>query len=448
MTLPRLTRSALARTGTVLPAPPVRIVHLGAGAFHRAHQAWYTAHADDADAWGIAAFTGRRALVAEQLAPQGGVFTLVERGPAHDRFEHVGSIVEAHAASDAARLRQLVAAPSTALVTLTVTEAGYHLRADGELDLTDPEIAADLRELRSDRRGALRTPLARLLDALESRRLAGAGPIAIVPCDNLPDNGGRLAGALAVMAAEAGLAGALAEASFVTTSVDRITPRTTDRDLAEIGAATGWHDEAPVVCEPFADWTLSGGFPLGRPAWETGGARVVDDVEAHARRKLLMLNGGHLALAFEGIRRGLGTVAEALADRDCRAALERFWDDAARVVDPALDTARYRFDLEQRFANGRIEHPLAQIAADTVTKLRLRIVPVIGAERTAGRDAAGALSVVSAWAACLRGGLLPGDGAHPSSLDSALDDLLAGAEPHVSAAVLDAVVGTGAFRGR
>ncbi|MEZ3159017.1 mannitol dehydrogenase family protein [Microbacterium sp. BWT-B31] len=402
MSAPRLSRTALAAAGRPLAAAPVRIVHLGAGAFHRAHQAWYTARATDAADWGIAAFTGRSDQVVRRLAPQRGVFTLVERGPQHDRFELVGSIAEVHPAADLHRLRALVAAPETAVVTLTVTEAGYRLRPDGELDLDDPDVAADIAALAGDGR-LLRTPLARLLRALDDRRLAHANPLAIVPCDNLPANGERVRRALASLARAAGVADASAVASFVTTSVDRITPRTTAADLDAVEAGTGWRDEAAVVTEPFTDWTLCGQFPAGRPQWEAAGARFVDDIEPAVRRKLLLLNGGHLVLAFEGQRRGCTTVADAMRVRECRAALERFWDEADRTCGGG--NAEYRAQLVARFENPRIEHGLAQIAVDTVTKLRLRVLPVVRAERAAGRSAAGAAGVVAAWAACLRDGL-------------------------------------------
>ncbi|WP_168200355.1 mannitol dehydrogenase family protein [Protaetiibacter larvae] len=440
--VPRLTRAALARAGEPLEAAPARIVHLGVGAFHRAHQAWYTSRAPDAADWGIAAFTARTDAVARRLAPQDGVYTLVERGPEADRFEHIGSIVEVHPATRTDRLRELVAAPSTAVATLTITEAGYHLRPDGVLDLADVEIAHDVEALRGGRFDALLTPLARLLLGLADRRTDGVEPIAIVSCDNLPDNGARLAAALAVLASETGRTGALQAASFVNTSVDRITPRTTEADLEAIAEATGWRDEAPAVTEPFADWTLSGEFPSGHPAWDAAGARFVGDIRAHTQRKLLVLNGGHLVLAFEGLRRGLATVADAIADRDCRRALERFWDEAARTVG-SPDTDAYRAALEERFANRRIEHPLAQIAVDTVTKLSLRVLPVIRAERAAGRDAAGSTAVVAAWAACRTAGLLPGERSDRGEFDRALDTLLEGADPRDGEAIVAAVTPPG-----
>ena len=384
----------LGRKGT--PAPPIRIVHLGLGAFHRSHQAWFTAKAHDGSEWGIAAFTGRRPDAAQALAPQDGLFTLVERAADGDRFEVVPTIAAAVDGADTERLNELLASPSTAIVTLTVTEKVYD---DGAPD----------------------TPLGRLVRGLAARRAAGAGPIAIVSCDNLAHNAEvaraaveRLAQALDAEAPGAALSpgdapgdgvddGGLeawvrANVSFVGTSVDRITPRTTPEDIAEVAEQCGYRDAAPVVAEPFASWILSGDFPAGRPAWEDGGALFVDDIEPFENRKLWLLNGAHTMLAYAGQLRGHATVAEALADPVCRAAMEAFWDEAARhLALPELDVPGYRNALLERFANPRIAHYLAQIAQDGSLKLRLRSVPVLRAERSAGHTGLAAARMIAAW---------------------------------------------------
>ncbi|MBX9244867.1 mannitol dehydrogenase family protein, partial [Actinotalea ferrariae] len=166
--------------------PPVRHVHLGLGSFFRAHQAWYTQHAPDAAAWGIAAFTGRRPDLARALAAQDAVYTLAVRGPDGDRYETVESVAAALAADDHASWLGHLADPAVALVTSTVTEAGYALRADGGLDLDRPDVRADLDALRADPRALVRTVPARLVAGLAARRRADAGPLTLVPCDNLP----------------------------------------------------------------------------------------------------------------------------------------------------------------------------------------------------------------------------------------------------------------------
>ncbi|MDH2443352.1 mannitol dehydrogenase family protein [Amnibacterium sp. CER49] len=396
----------LSRTVVPLPAAPVRIVHLGLGAFHRAHQAWYTTHAHDAADWGIAAFTGRRPHAAAVLAEQDGLYTLIERGPERDRDEVVGSLVEAADGADTARLVDLLSRPRVAVVTLTVTEAGYRSRPDGDPDLDDDGLAADVAALRAAIRAgaplgvlAPTTTIGRLLAGLEGRRRAGAGPLAVVPCDNIPANGdlARRGVLGAGRAVDDVLAAYVAEAvAYVSTSVDRITPRTTDADVAAFNAHARWRDAAPVITEPFSDWVLSGAFPAGRPAWEDAGARFVDDIEPWERRKLWLLNGAHTLLALAGPPRGHATVASAVRDPVLRSAVERFWDEAARHLPASLDVERYRRSLLERFDNPRIEHRLAQIAEDSERKVRLRVAPVAEAELAAGRPASACAFVVAA----------------------------------------------------
>ena len=412
----------------VPPAAPVRIVHIGLGAFHRSHQAWYTGQADPERQWGIAAFTGRRPEAAATLAAQDGLYTLVERGDDGDTFSIVGSISAAYDGGDLPQLTQVLSAPETALLTITITEPAYNLGADGLLNTSSPAVAADMAALKElwaqagslELRGdspQLTTMGARVLPGLDARRRSGAGPIAVVPCDNLTSNGAAASQAIQGLAAlvSAELADWIrGNVSFVDTSIDRITPRTTDADIAAVREATGFDDAAPVVTEPFSNWVLSGKFPAGRPAWENAGAVFVDDIAPFERRKLWLLNGAHSLLAYAGQLRGLRTVADAVADPSCTADLEAFWDEAAAHLDqPELDIPAYRAALLSRFRNARIEHLLEQIGADGSTKLRMRAVPVLLAERSAGRTGEGAARAIAAWTDFLAqqhdGGATPAD---------------------------------------
>lgn len=384
----------LTRAATGLGPAPVRIVHLGLGAFHRAHQAWYTDLA--ADGWGIAAFTGRSPAMAERLSSQDGLYTLVERGAEGDSARIVSSIVEAIDGARLDRFVELVAAPTTAIVTLTITENGYRLDAAGRPNENDPKMAADLAGAEPS------TPLGRLLGALEARRASDA-PLAIVPCDNIPGNGPWLRRGLLAMAErrDRGLAAWIDESvSFVSTSVDRITPRAVAADRHTVEQLTGHVDIAPVITEPFHDWILSGQFPAGSPDWAANGARLVEDIQPFEQRKVWMLNGAHSLLAYLGQLRGHRFVADAIADPVCREWVLRFWDEAVRTLgDDSLGLDEYRSALLGRFENSRIRHELAQIAADGSTKLQLRILPIARAERSAGRDAAGCATAIAAWIA-------------------------------------------------
>ena len=389
------------------PAPPVRMVHLGLGNFFRAHQAWYTAQSPDASSWGIAAFTGRSAQLAEALGSQDGLYTLVTRGADGDRFDVLGSVVRAHPAGDHEAWLGYLADPAVVLVTLTVTEAGYVRAPDGALDLDDQGVSADVAALRGDPRAPVRTAPGRLVAGLLARRAAGAGPLTVVPCDNLPDNGTAVHGVVTDMAqaVDPGLLPWLDQTvSFVTTMVDRITPRTTADDVRAVAEATGADDAAPVVTEPFSEWVLSGSFPGGRPQWEDAGATVTDDVAPYEQRKLWLLNGAHSLLAYAGSVRGHETVADAIADPQCRQDVVQWWSEASPHLPLAeKEVEEYRSALLERFENPRIRHLLAQIAADGSQKLPVRVLPVLRRERAAGHLPSGAVTVLAAWVAHLRG---------------------------------------------
>ncbi|MET3424039.1 fructuronate reductase [Actinoplanes tereljensis] len=414
----------------------MRIVHLGLGNFFRAHQAWYTSVAPDAGDWSIAAFTGRSPEAARQLAAQHGRYTLLVRGPEHDEAQVIGSVRAAYPADDHQAWRDHLAAPRTGLVTLTVTEAAY-LRAPGG-GLDESRAAADVAGwLRGD---PARSVPGRLMAGLAERRLFGGGPIAIVSCDNLPGNGeatARVVLDFATLAEPALVPWIRDNVAFVTTMVDRITPRTTAADVQVAASLTGFDDAVPVVTEPYTEWVLDGVFPAGRPAWEAGGARFVSDITAHEQRKLLLLNGGHSLLAYAGSARGHVTVADAVADPECRAWLEQWWDEAARYVPLAPgEIAAYRAALLTRFGNTRIRHTLAQIAADGSQKIPIRVVPVLRAEVAAGRLPVGAIRILAAWIDHLRGLGAPVDdaGAGPfASRAGSVRDVLALLAPDLAA---------------
>jgi fructuronate reductase len=406
------------------PAPPVRIVHLGLGAFSRSHTAWYTNASTDAARWGIAAYTGRTRDLADRLAAQDGLYTLVERDEAGDESKIIESVARAHAGDDLSTLVRDIAAPETAIVTLTITEIGYRLRPDDQPDESDPLVVRDRNELQEVATGRVdlaaarpETALGRLLLGLEARRRAGGGPLALFSCDNLPENGARLGRGLTAWAKAPApdLHAWMAEnVSYVSSSVDRITPRISTGE--ERALRESYSDLAPVVAEPFRDWVISGQFPAGRPAWESAGARFVDDLEPWEARKLWLLNGAHTLLACLGLVRGHETVADAIADPVCRSAVEDLWDDAARALPTGIEVDEYRAALVRRFANPRIAHQLRQIAQDTDTKIRLRVVPVAEIERAAGREARGCAFALAAWIEASRRGLIPASGAtsHPS----------------------------------
>ena len=405
---PTLRRLSRERDGR--PAAPIRIAHLGPGNFFRAHQAWYTEHAPDAAEWGIAAFAGRRGVVARDLAAQDGLYTLLVRAADGDRPEIVSAVSTVSAELD--DWRKCFARPELALVTTTVTEAGYRRAPDGGLDTGDPEVAADIAALTAHGTDAeVVTAPGKLALGLAVRRAHDLPGLAVVPCDNVPDNGAMAARVVGELAAavddgrDPGLAAWIGEhVAFVTTMVDRITPHTTDDDRAAVRERLGVDDPVPVVTEPYVEWVLSGEFPQGRPRWEDVGARFVDDIVPWEHRKLWLLNGSHSLMAYAGTLRGHETVEQAIGDPVVRGWVEQWWEDAARHLPlPPEEITAYRAALLERYANPRIRHLLRQIAADGSQKVPIRILQAVRAELADGRVPTGAARVLAAWVCHLRG---------------------------------------------
>lgn len=400
------TARTLTRAGRPdLEPAPVRIVHLGLGNFFRAHLAWYTHHAPGR--WGIAAFTGRRDGPADALRPQEGLYTLVTRHEDGDRFEVVGSVSAVHSAADHASWLGYFRSPDLAVVTSTVTEAGYLHDPGSGLDTDDAGVREDAEILRRDPTAPVSTVPARLLAGLLARARAGLGPITLVPCDNLPHNGSVVRTVVRDMAALVDpdlLPLVERTAAYATSVVDRITPRTTDGDRDAVLDRTGARDASPVVTEPFSQWVIGGEFPAGRPDWEATGVVITDDVTPYEQCKLTLLNGGHSLLAYAGSARGHTTVADAVDDPVCLGWLREWWEEARPHLDlPEDEIGDYLDALLRRWSNPRMRHLLAQIAADGSVKLPVRILPTVRAERTRERTPRAASRVLAAWVCHLRG---------------------------------------------
>jgi fructuronate reductase len=444
----------LSRTTSGLAAAPVRHAHLGLGNFFRAHQAYYSARASDADQWGIPAFGGRSSTLADDLAAQDGLYTLVTQAPSGNRYDVIASVSEARAADDHDAWLRRLSSPECSLATITVTEAAYLRRDEGGIDRDHPLVRADIRTLRADRGAPVTSIPGRLVAGLAARQAADAGPIAIVPCDNLMQNGVALAQILAELADD--VDPALAEwistsVSFVSSMVDRITPRTSEHDIRLVRQLTGVADACPVVTEPFTEWVLHGDFPGGRPSWEDAGAEFVDDVAPFEQRKLWLLNGAHSLLAYGGSIRGHSTVAQAIADDTCQGWVNDWWDEASGHLElPADATATYRQELVERFSNPAIVHRLDQIAPDGSQKIPVRALTVLARERQEGRIPLGTTRVLASWIVHLRSGAVINDpqretlmelsaGSLPEAVRRLLDFLgpEVGADSAVTTTVLD-----------
>lgn len=415
----------LSRSRSDLAKAPVRIVHIGLGAFHRAHQAWYTDKVDLQKQWGIAAFTGRSPEASVKLNSQDNLYTIIERGAEGDSVEVISAISESHDIHDYAKLIELIADPDTAIVSLTITEAGYRLNLQGGLDRGDSAINKDLENLeRTDYQPE--TTVFKIAAGLVSRFKQHAKPIAILSCDNLSGNGVRLQSGMSEI-----FSSLPAEidswfrqnVTFPSTSVDRITPKVTSADIDELEKNFGIVDASPVVTEPFSSWIIQGAFPAGRPAWEKAGAIFVDEIEQFENRKLWLLNGSHSLMAYTGLNREISTVAQAMRDPEVRQLVEDFWDEAAEFLQyPELDIANYRQALIERYENHRIEHKLAQIAIDGATKLVVRCVPIALLTIESGRIPKTSAELIAQWIVFIKN--------NPQFQDSRRSEIDAALESH------------------
>ncbi|MCZ4262071.1 mannitol dehydrogenase family protein [Limimaricola sp. G21655-S1] len=379
----RLSRSVLAQLpeGAAPDYDPaahgVGILHLGAGAFHRAHQAAITdaALAASGGDWRIAGVSLRSADLAEALASQDGLFTLIERGAQGDRARVIGAIDRVIAARGAPEaVLGPMSDPAIRIVTLTVTEKAYGIDRGGpDADPAHPDVAADL-----ESPAAPRGVLGLLVEGLRQRRAAGHAPFTVLCCDNLPENGALLRGGVVGFArrVDPDLADWIAaEVAFPSSMVDRITPAATEATLALAACLTGFEDAAAIETEPFCQWVIEDRFPQGRPDWAAGGAIFARDVAPYERMKLRMLNGAHSLIAYAGFISGHALVRDAMADPALAALARRQIAAAAATLDPlpGIDLAAYGDELVARFANPAIAHETYQIAMDGSQKLPQRI---------------------------------------------------------------------------
>ncbi len=392
--VPRLTRQT--------PAPKPGIVHLGPGAFFRAFNAIYTTDAMAAQGgdWGIIAVSLRSPTARDQLLPQGGVFTAVNMAPDGPEYRQIDGIVDVLVAPENPRaVVDAMAAVTTLIVSLTITEKGYcHAPSTGALQLDHPDIQHDLANPSEPKSAP-----GFLVEALARRRTAGHAPFTVLSCDNLPDNGHLARKIVIALAKERDpeLADWIAQnVPFPATMVDRITPATTDADIAALAEAQGYHDPACVTHEPFRQWVIEDNFAGPRPAWDAAGAQFVSDVAAHEAMKLRCLNGTHSALAYLGYLGGYETISDTVADADYAGFVQHLW---AHEILPAVkqpegeDLVAYTAALLDRYRNPSIRHRTWQIAMDGSQKLPQRLLGTISENLAAGRDCPGLMLVVAGW---------------------------------------------------
>jgi fructuronate reductase len=405
----RLAAASLARLPADVARPRydlasvrVGIVHLGVGAFHRAHQAAYV---DDRLAageseWAICGASLRSPDTAQALGPQDGLYALSTLSAAGETLRVVGSLRRLLVAPlDPQALIAAMSDPAVRIVTLTVTEKGYcHDPATCRLDEGHPDIRHDL----ANPRAPLSAP-GFLVEALARRRAEGVAPFTVVACDNLPSNGNTARNVLTRLASlrDAGFGAWVAEdVAFPSTMVDRIVPATTDEDRARIAARLGAEDAWPIVTEPFSQWVIEDCFPTGRPRFEDSGATLVQDVAPFELAKLRLLNGSHSTLAYLGYLAGYETVSDAMADESfARLVADLMEKESAPTLDAGGtgDLKAYMRELLARFRNPALRHLNRQIAMDGSQKLPQRLLGTVRARLVGGAGSERLALGVAGW---------------------------------------------------
>ncbi len=377
------------------------IVHIGLGAFHRAHQAVYTQRAlnEAFGPWGIVAVNLRSPEPVEALAAQDGLYSITTRGAAEDRSEVIGATVDwICAAQDRQKVLDYLASPDIRIVTLTVSEKAYGLHpATGGLDPDHPSVSSDLAHPHQPV-----GPVGYLVEGLALRRAAGLKPFTVLCCDNLPANGHVVRRLVLDMAErrDPALARWIAEeGAFPCSMVDRIVPAATAATRERAEGLLGVTDALALDTEPFIQWVIEDHFVSGRPQWEAGGAIFAKAAEPYEKMKLRLLNGTHTLLAHLGIIHDLECTRDVMAVPELAAEARRHLDATVSTLDPVpgIDLAFYMNQLMERFANPTIAHRCVQIALDTTQKAPQRLFTPSIEILAKGGDAAAFAHVVGIW---------------------------------------------------
>ncbi|NNG21050.1 mannitol dehydrogenase family protein [Naumannella sp. ID2617S] len=381
------------------------IVHFGVGGFHRAHEAMYLdrlMNEGKALDWGIIGVgtMSADARMRDALGPQNGLYTLVLKHPDGTLEPRViGSILDfLLAADDPEAVLERTCDPATRIVSLTITEGGYHVnQATGEFD-PDEALERDIA-----RESLPTTAFGFITEALRRRREAGVPAFTVMSCDNLPGNGDvarEMIGEFARRQDPELAAWIAAEVHFPNSMVDRITPVTSPEDLERVGAL-GVDDAWPVVCEPFTQWVLQDDFGLGRPPFEEVGVQLVDDVVPYELLKLRLLNASHQALCYLGYLCGYRYAHEVCSDPEfvdfLLGYMEREGTPTLPEV-PGVDIDAYRRRLIERFANPEVRDHLARLCLESSDRIPKWLVPVIRENLASGGEIESSALVVAAWA--------------------------------------------------
>ena len=377
------------------------VVHLGLGAFQRAHQApIYERLAETGDLrWGVIGASLRSSAVHRALSPQDGLYSLTIQDGEQSETNVVGTILDLIVVPEEPRhLIEAIASPQTQLVTVTVTEKGYRLDpSSGMIIDDDPDVRADLANLASPS-----TVPGFLAAGLRLRRERGLAPITIASCDNMNDNGRKLRAAVARIArSHDGNLGDWIEQScaFPNSMVDRIVPAATDADIAAAQTHLGLLDCSPVRTESFSQWVIENSLTDSVASLGKVGIQITADLGPWERAKLRLLNGAHSAMAYLGGLAGFKTIDQFVAWPPGEQFVEMLWNEVEPTIAPPseLNLAEYRNALMRRFKNSALGHRLRQIAMDGSQKLPPRLLSPASELAQRGEPVDTIALAVAAW---------------------------------------------------
>jgi mannitol 2-dehydrogenase len=385
------------------------VVHIGAGNFHRAHQAVYfddLACSGVSNQWGVTGISLRSRDVKDVLSAQDGLYTVVERGHEGQTARVVGSIGSVHyAPNDRAAVRAALADPRTRVVSLTITGNGYFLDpVTREFDASNPDVRADMLDS-----GSYNTAWAYLTEALELRRRAGTAPFTVLCCDNIPDNTQAARTALVSFAAlkDPGLARWIdTYVAFPSTMVDRITPQTSEDEVEFVRREFGIADKWPVLTEPYSQWVIEDNFCDGRPPLDEVGAEFVADVKDHKLVKTRLLNGTHIAMSTLAILAGYQKTDEAMRNEAIYGFVEKLMREEVQPLLPAvpgMNTPEYRRSLLSRLSNPQMSDQLSRLARRGSEKIASFLLPSLHEAIEQDRPHTLLMLALAGWVRYLRG---------------------------------------------
>ncbi len=371
---------------TIKRTEPSVWLHLGAGAFHRAHQCWYLneLHERGDTLWSVSLANIRNSSTQQtlqHLARQQGRYTLEVISPEGDIAYKTLSAINNVILWDP-QLQALVregSRPETRIISFTVTEGGYFLTDDGHLDLHAAPIQSDLAGTADTV-----TLYGALYKILSARRENNAGPVTLLSCDNLRSNGESFRRGLTefVAAREDSDLARWLEQNISTPDgmVDRITPASDDGLLQRLRAQGIRDDNAPVSCESFTQWVLRDDFIAGRPALEKAGVEFVEDVVPYEEAKIRVLNASHSGIAWAGGLLGKEYIDQSLLPEVRQWITEYVSQDVIPALgDSPIDLTRYCQTVLQRFGNERVRDTCQRVSSDSIAKLHEFIVPTLKA---------------------------------------------------------------------